>query len=230
MSFSIFSGDVTTITIFSFILSLTSIVSSTFEYISLQYLLQTETILSITFYIESIDIAQMKSFDFKQLTNYKRGITKELSKYFEINYHVIEILRPIQTSNGINITFHIRVSNSTSIKTSSSRSVSGGETENHRILKMVHDNEDKVCQMIFNKWKSRFPKFCNQAKVINVQSREMRASGSVNMVDLSTDSNTFKHDGNIMAVSDETQTILHADTDDDDTVDNDAGHEMVTSP
>ena len=200
ISFSIVSGDITTITIFSFILSLISIVSSTFEYISLQYLLQHETILSITFCIESNDIAQMNSHDFKQLTNYRRSIAKELSKYFEINYRVIEILRPIQTRNGINITFHIRISIESSdtghednasdrrlerndenkkARTRTTSTVLHGrnETENEIIVNMIRDNQDRVCQIIFNKWKHRFAKFQHQAKVISSQIREMRPSG-----------------------------------------------------
>ena len=225
ISFSIFSGDITTITIFSFILSLISIVSSTFEYISLQYLLQTEAILSMTFYIESNDICQMNSSDFKQLTNYKRCIAKELSKYFEINSRVIEILKPIQTRNGINMTFHIRI-NAISVENNNinDNNISGHEKEIHPLVKMVNDNKDIVCAIIFNQWKSRFPKVSNQGKIIHVRIREMRPISNPLSLTMSTDLNELeqqiKHkrsnavpDTKVAAVSDEPQIIYDGDTD-----------------
>lgn len=159
--FSIVISKATIITVFSGILSIISIVSSVFEHVSLRYLLATETIIVFKVDVESMDASEMKPFYFKQLSNYKRAITREVGKYFQVNYRVVELLAPIQTNIGINMIFHIRLQ---------------GDERNdiEKIINMMHKDQNEICQLIFNKWKSQFPMLKNTPKIINMETREIK--------------------------------------------------------
>ena len=100
--------QITPVTVFATIFSLLSITLSIFEHVSASMFLKTETVIIIKINIISKDLSGMPYKTFKLLQNYRSRISVEISKIIDIDYRLIELLTPIQTKNGIYLTFHIR--------------------------------------------------------------------------------------------------------------------------
>ena len=177
----------------------------------------------------------MNSFEFKQLTNYKRDIVKKLSQHFEINSGTIEILKPIQTTNGINMTFHIRVSvkslgnsNKPTItpSTTNNNGIAGHEQEMHRLVKMVNDDKDTLCEIMLNQWKSRFTKqVWNQGKVTGVETRKMRATGNTSSSIRSTNLNELERQSEHAHLNDAARDDLDLPVVDDEETEDNCNHD-----
>ena len=100
--------DINEVTIFAAIFSILSIITSVFEYISAKTLLNSELVTVIKFDVDSKELASLDNHKYKQLCNHRRVISIEISKIIDIDRRSIELLLPIQTKNGLYLTFHIR--------------------------------------------------------------------------------------------------------------------------
>ena len=78
------------------------------EYCLQRSLLNSEKVCIIRIEINSINIGNMNRYKFRRLQNRRIEIEHEISKLLNINIQSIELLRPIQLKNGVNLTFHIR--------------------------------------------------------------------------------------------------------------------------
>ena len=115
------------ITIFATVFSGLSIILSFFECFSASILLNAELVTVIKFNLNSHELGSMKHRKYKQLCNYRRDITIEISKIIDIDRRAIELLLPIQTKNGFYLTFQIR---SDAIKGKKIRNLIRQEAEN----------------------------------------------------------------------------------------------------
>ena len=106
--YSIVSKSVTYVTIIAALFSLVSIILSVFEHISASLLLKTESVTIIRLDVISQDIGRLRYKEFDDLTNYRRVITRQLSRVIDVDFRVIELLLPTQTKDGVTLTFHIR--------------------------------------------------------------------------------------------------------------------------
>ena len=93
---------------FASIFSLLSIMVSVFEYISVSSLLKMENILVIRFDIESREFSSMKISKFSIYENSRKKLCIEMGKLLDLDYRLIELLKPKQTQSGIYLIFHIR--------------------------------------------------------------------------------------------------------------------------
>ena len=99
---------ITPVTIFAATFSILSIVLSIFEHISARVLLNTETILIIKMELDWQEISMLNSYKFKKIENLRQPVSHEIAKVIDIDHRLIELLLPIQTKDGMLITFHIR--------------------------------------------------------------------------------------------------------------------------
>ena len=103
------SNSISAITIVAMILSVLSIVSSIFNYISSSSLIECEAITVIVMDIQSQQLANTHSKKFRRLIVHRRNpICRELSKIIQVDEGLIEILMPVQTNTGAKLTFYIR--------------------------------------------------------------------------------------------------------------------------
>ena len=111
ISFLILSkqSSISAITLMAMIFSLISIVSSIFSYKSSSMLIKCETITLIEMDIESTQLANLQSQQFRQMVVHHRiPICIQLAKIIHINPRLIEILIPVQTTTGVKMTLYIR--------------------------------------------------------------------------------------------------------------------------
>ena len=108
-AFSIHIGNVSVITIFSIGFSLLSIILTCFEFYTKKLLLHTETIIVLKFNVESSKIKAMPYRRYHSRIAYKRRrMQSEMSKMLSIEYHTIELLKPVRNTEGAVFTFYIR--------------------------------------------------------------------------------------------------------------------------
>ena len=96
------------ITVFASVFSLLSITLSVFESFSQSVLLKSETISVINLSVDSAELAQLNNKAYKKLCNQRLSIAIEISKIINVDRRSIELLLPIQTKTGFDLTFHIR--------------------------------------------------------------------------------------------------------------------------
>ena len=99
---------VTPITLFASTFSLLSIMTSIFACISSSVFLRNETILVIKIDVLSNELANMTYDKFMTIKVSRRKISSEIAKIIDMDSRLIELLRPIQTKNGVLLTFYIR--------------------------------------------------------------------------------------------------------------------------
>ena len=68
-------------------------------------LLNSQNILVIKLFIESMEIGILNNEQFKQFTNFRLPLIHEIAKMTGISYRLIELLKPRQVSNGCNFVF-----------------------------------------------------------------------------------------------------------------------------
>lgn len=107
LSYSIASETVTYVTVSAILFSLTSIILSIMEYCTKRVLLDDETVCVIKLNIISKELGQLKAGDFRRLQNTRRGIEHEVSKLIDAHLKTIELLRPVQLKDGLNLCFYI---------------------------------------------------------------------------------------------------------------------------
>ena len=108
-AYSIITDNFTFITIFASVFSFLSILLTVFEYISANLLLRNESVLVIKMFVASNEISSLSGKKLKRFENLRKPISHEISKIINIDTHLIELLKPKQTSNGCYLIFHIRI-------------------------------------------------------------------------------------------------------------------------
>ena len=100
--------EITDITIFATLFSLISIILSLMDYFLQTKLLSIESIVIMKFKTVSNDIALFNRYQFKQIENKRRVFERELSKLLNIESVFVELLKPVHTNYGLDLTFHVR--------------------------------------------------------------------------------------------------------------------------
>ena len=106
--YSISSETVTYVTISATLFSLTSIILSIMEYCTKQVLLDDEMVCVIKLNVISDQLGNLRSSEFRRLQNTRRAIEHEISKLINAHLKTIELLRPVQLKDGLNLCFYIR--------------------------------------------------------------------------------------------------------------------------
>ena len=102
-------SSISSITIVAMIFSTLSIILSLFNYKSSSLLLQCEAITLIEMEIQSRQLSHTKPKKFQKLiVHHRKPICRELGKIVHVDERLIEILMPIQTKTGAELTFYIR--------------------------------------------------------------------------------------------------------------------------
>ena len=103
------TGNFNDITIIAMIFSIISIISSIFDYQSSSLFIQCESITVLEMNIRSKEIRDLPRKSFGQLiTHHRKPICNELAKVLCMNWRLIELLMPIQTSFGAKLICYIR--------------------------------------------------------------------------------------------------------------------------
>ena len=114
------STGISEITIVAMIFSILSIILSVFNYMSSKLLIECETITIIVMDIQSQQLANTQPKKFRRLIAQRRKpICQELSKIIQVDKGLMEILMPIQTNTGTQLTFYIRNNHSSDKKVAS---------------------------------------------------------------------------------------------------------------
>ena len=102
-------AGISTITIVAMIFSTVSIISSIFDFHLSTLLMQCESITSLQMNIKSEELSDVNTKQFGQIIVHNRiPICLELSKIIRVDSRLIEILIPIQTKTGCQLTVYIR--------------------------------------------------------------------------------------------------------------------------
>ena len=97
------------ITIIAMIFSFLSIILTFFEFSTKQYLFKTENGIIIKMEINSKEIEIMTRTQFIKRIEHKRySISNEIAKILSIDFNTIELLKPIPSSKGVILIFHIQ--------------------------------------------------------------------------------------------------------------------------
>ena len=100
-------NELTTITIFASVFSILSIALSVFDYVSASLLLNTETVLIIKLELASKQLVRLPMSTFRKIVNHRYAIVRQLSKVIDVDVQLIELSIPVQTKDGISLTFYI---------------------------------------------------------------------------------------------------------------------------
>ena len=106
--YTILTSSFSEVTLIAGIFSILSIILSIFEHSSVKMLLNIESTTIICIDIISRGISRMSRYEFKQLSCHRSVITNEMHKVLNVDFRLIELLQPIQTKDGVTLTFHIR--------------------------------------------------------------------------------------------------------------------------
>ena len=132
-----YSTELTYITLFSIIFSVLSIVSSFFEVSTKKYVLKSESILYVKFIIESKHIETMTKEEFlTQIIDRRHKICDEIGKILGIDFHCVELLKPLHLKNGASVVFHIR---NDRVDSSNALKILTNEIQNNRLGKAVRN-------------------------------------------------------------------------------------------
>ena len=108
ITYSILTRSFSEVTVIAGIFSILSIMLSVFEHASVKMLLNIESTTIISIEVKSRGISQMSRQKFKKFSCHRSIITNEMHKVLDVDYRLIELLQPIQTKDGVRLTFHIR--------------------------------------------------------------------------------------------------------------------------
>ena len=181
-AYSIITEDVSPITIFSSIFSLLSIIVTLFEYFSSKLFLETETVLIVKLTINSSAIANLSARDFNDFQNLRFPICSQLSKIIDIDVGLIELLKPKQTRDGCDLTFHIRIKSSNDIDLDQENGTldSNSNSNSHQVMSFIKQEIqnrrlEKMLLRIWNDSKHLKNIHLHKApKIVNVETKELK--------------------------------------------------------
>ena len=125
------------VTLFASIFSILSITLSIFEYFSASVILSSETISVISLSLNSKELSTMNNKFYKSLCNRRLAITTEMSKILNIDKRSIELLLPIRTKNGLNLTFYIRSKLSHANNNNNNNNSNDCNNQQQQVMKLI---------------------------------------------------------------------------------------------